>query len=298
MKMLFVLFMLPVLGASPSNLVGNPRFEEVEGTLPARWHAFVMPQDGAYARLDDREAHVGEYSLVLHTPEEYDREPVNNWSQNIIADVGGKEVVVRGYIKTRDVTEAALWIQCFSAYPRRLVKFATTSDEMPLYGDNDWTPVEMRVEVPERVNLLVLRCVIKGRGSAWFDDLSVTVAQEPPGVAEEEPMVSASDEGPMPPLPDAPLAPATQPRWNDAYESIDDPVVESYRMMVDTYWELWDENANLVEELFTLRRQMVEMREALAELEALAPVTPQEEPASPTPPLVPRRRVDAEEPPL
>lgn len=164
------------------NLLANPGFESRSADQPDRWDFFVQPKPGAVARLDNT-AHTGEFSVWLHTPTPYEKEPVNNWSQNIIADFGGQTLQVSGFIRVAEAKEAALWLQCWRKSPWGVLAAASTSIDMPVYGTAEWQEVSMEVEVPEGTSFVTLRCVLLGTGSAWFDDISVS-RLEP--VAEED----------------------------------------------------------------------------------------------------------------
>jgi len=161
------------------NLLANPGFEDIIVDRPARWDLFLLPQEGAAGRLDDG-AHGGKYAVMLHIPMPYDRDPINNWSQNLFGDFAGKTVCAAGYIKVAEATEAALWVQCWRKRPWTLLLAASTSTESPLYGSRDWERVEMSLDVPKDTDFLTFRCVLKGTGTAWFDDLELTVAEIKP----------------------------------------------------------------------------------------------------------------------
>ena len=181
------LLLLCCLGARADgdNLLANPGFEALTADQPARWDTYVQPKPGAVARLDDV-AHSGDYAVWLHTPTPYAKEPVNNWSQNIIADFGGETLRVAGFIRVVDAKEAALWLQCWRKKPWGVLAAASTSIDMPVYGTADWQEVSMEVEVPEGTDFVTLRCVLLGTGSAWFDDISVSRATKHVSGAIEE----------------------------------------------------------------------------------------------------------------
>ena len=160
----------------PLNHLGNSSFEDLIADRPARWESFVEPQDGAFARIDD-EAATGRYSAQLHIPRRYAVDPINNWSQNVVGDLGGKTVRLAGQIKVEAASEAALWIQCWRRRPWGVAEFATTSRDQPVYGSADWQAVEVEVDVPVGTDAITIRCVLKGTGTAWFDDLSLTVVE-------------------------------------------------------------------------------------------------------------------------
>ncbi len=166
---------LAVLAApGGENLLANPGFEELVVDRPARWDLFVLPQDGAFGRLDDT-AHAGKHAVMLHTPLPYKKDPMNNWSQNIIAGLGGQRLQISGYIRVEEATEAALWVQCWRKRPWGVLRAVSTSEDAAIYGTRDWERVEATLDVPPGTAFLMLRCVLKGVGTAWFDDIEVTV---------------------------------------------------------------------------------------------------------------------------
>lgn len=158
---------------SAENLVANPGFEDLAGDKPSRWDQFVQPMPGAVAELSDV-AHGGAYGVRLHIPNPYDKDPLNNWSQNIIGDFGGATLHISGFIRVEEAKEAALLIQLWRKKPWGVMGGAITSTDMPVYGTQDWQEVSMEVAVPEGVDFVTLRCILKGTGTAWFDDLSVS----------------------------------------------------------------------------------------------------------------------------
>lgn len=162
-----------VMPAGAQNLLANPGFEDLSADVPARWDHFVQPKPGAVAAVSDA-AHGGTYAVWLHTPTPYEKEPVNNWSQNILGGVGGDTVRVSGFIRVEDAKEAAIWLQMWRKRPWGVLGAETTSKDMPVYGTRDWQQVSMDVAVPEGTDFVTVRCVLLGTGSAWFDDLSVT----------------------------------------------------------------------------------------------------------------------------
>jgi hypothetical protein len=260
--------------AAAENLLANPGFEQVDGTMPARWNLFVMPMDGAVGRLDTASPLDGRYSAVLHIPEPYDKEPCNNWSQNIIADLDGKELRVRGSIRTREATEAAIWLQCYRKRPQKLLHLASTSTNEPIHGTNDWTPVDMRVTVPRGTDFVVLRCVLIGRGTAWFDSV----------VLEDD-----SDKGDVPdkdkPKPVASglvLSETERKALLEAHEAL----VEANRAMRETNKALSERVTRLQEELQSVRKQLDSVTDTLNG----TPTTPAA-PVVPVPPLVPHGHI-------
>lgn len=189
-------------------MIANGGFEQLQGERPVRWDIFIAPYPQASvspalptARIS-REAQAGEYCAVLETPLPYPNEPYNNWSQNIIGRYGGQRLRVSGWIKTENADGAAIWVQCWRRDPLRVAHVANTGDATPLYGTTDWQQVSLEFDVPDQTAFLTLRCVLKGGGKAWFDEVLLEPAPEP----EPEPGDIAKPEAPA--LPEPPVADA------------------------------------------------------------------------------------------
>lgn len=159
------------------NLLANPGFEELSGDQPARWAVFIEPMEGAFGRIDG-DAYSGKCAVMLHTPMPYARDPANNWSQNIIGAYGGMRLRASGYIKVRDAQEAALWVQCWRRQPLTVIASASSSTTQPVYGARDWEQVAFTLDVPRGTDFITVRCVLRGPGTAWFDDITLGVEKE------------------------------------------------------------------------------------------------------------------------
>lgn len=145
--------------------------------MPAQWNLFVMPDNGALGQ-SDAVAHDGGYAAMLHTPNRYAEDPLNNWSQVIYDDLVGKKVTLTAHIRTENVQEASVWIQCFRKQPLRLLAKVSSQDDYSLNGTNGWTRVEISLVPPDGTDFLVVRCMIAGQGKVWFDSLSLAEAIE------------------------------------------------------------------------------------------------------------------------
>ncbi len=279
--------------SAPENLLGNPGFEALLVDAPARWESFVAPQEGAFARLDNH-AFTGAYSVMLHTPRPYAKEPCNNWSQNVIGEFGEKKLALSGYLKTKDVTEAAVWVQCWRKAPWGVLHVANSNRDMPVYGTRDWTRVDMTFDVPKGTDFLTVRCVIKGTGTAWFDDLSLIETGEakasPPPEAMPPMGGPASSAGNTPSAPSStPVSPADQGKLM----AVEDEVTRLRKANValaEALDRIQASNQHLMQELTSMRRQLKHLQEtagggsAPAAAPSAAPPSPKEATA---PPLVP-----------
>ena len=176
---------LAVCIAAATNLLSNPGFERRSGDLPSAWHRFVEAQPGAIGRLDE-EAHGGDFAALLHTPLPYAKEPINNWSQNVYAELAGKECEARAFIRTVDAGQAALWVQCWRKGARLPHATFTSHEEHPVQGSRPWGEVAFQFTVPPGTDFVTLRCVLIGTGSAWFDDVYLAEAAGEDEQDEEE----------------------------------------------------------------------------------------------------------------
>lgn len=183
--------------AQDAGLLQNGGFEQLGGERPARWDIFVAPfpvqAKGAAPSPDEvptarvsREPHEGSYCVVLHSPEAYPLEPYNNWSQNILGKHSGKKLKLSGWLKTENAEGAALWAQCWQREPLHVAYVANTGESSPVYGTSDWQEVSIEFEVPSATDFLTVRCVLRGAGKAWFDDVRLEEVKETPTPSPEE----------------------------------------------------------------------------------------------------------------
>ena len=172
------------ISAGAENLLSNPGFDrlKLDGT-PAHWDLFIMPDNKAIGRADSI-THDGYYSAMLHTPTPYSKDPINNWSQIVFDNLIGVPLKLSGSIRTENVGEAALWIQCFSKKRSRILATSSSTKGFMISGTQGWTSVSTQITPPSQTDFIVVRCIIKGQGQAWFDSLSLSMVEpealEPP----------------------------------------------------------------------------------------------------------------------
>lgn len=285
------LLVLAVEGPEAVNLLSNSGFETAVADRPARWDVYLMPQDGAFARLD-AVGHTGRYAAMIHVPLPYAEDPFNNWSQNVLGPVAGKSFRLSGYIKAQDAQDVALWVQCWRKQPLALLDTASTAQACPVYGTMDWTLVESLVDVPDGTDFLTVRCVMKGPGTAWFDDVALFPADDPPSTAAApdaaSPTAAVEPEPiPAPPVvqPAASAAPSI-PRKAESEDS--NQLRESNRVLRRTLDEMRQQNDALLQEVMRLRKELEEVRERVES--AAGQPAPEPTPAPPKPfvsPIVP-----------
>ena len=257
--------LLIVLGAAGENLLRNPGFEEPEGAQPASWHVFVEAREGAYAQLDTQNACEGKTCVVLHNPDTYAKDPCNNWSQNILENSGGKKLVLGCKIKTENAGGAALWLQCWRKDPWGVTLAASTSERFPVAGTKDWTAVALKTTVPQDTDFMVVRCVLKGAGTAWFDDVRLV---------EDD---SAKD------------APPSKDRMPEDPKTAFRSLAQDAARLTDTLKSLRESHETLTQELARMRAELEALRNQ-AKSSSTPPalkVSPAATPVRRVPPLVP-----------
>ncbi|HOJ32124.1 MAG TPA: hypothetical protein PKY35_14150 [Candidatus Hydrogenedentes bacterium] len=270
-----------------NNLLANPGFEEVSDESPAGWRVFVMPMDGAEGRLDPDTAFEGHYAAFLHNPKPYPKEPANNWSQHVLGDLADKELQLSGYIKTLNATEAAIWAQCCTKNPFQVLNAASTASKTPIRGTQDWTRVELRFKPPAKTEFITVRCVLKGEGKAWFDNICLADVKNLP--KDMEPTRNPTEET-KENDPSKGAENTTQPRT----ESLTAPPPKtnttpqpSQNNMLDEIREL---NLQLRDEINALREQIQLLEKQITETtrdKTTVPPTKNQQPTPPVPPLVP-----------
>jgi hypothetical protein len=281
--------------ADPGNLLFNPGYEEAVNGSPVRWELYVMPKAGAEGRLVEETAYEGAHAVMLHITEPYKEDPANNWSQYVPGDYAGLKLRISGYIKAQDATSAALWLQCCQQSPFKTLYVASTMDVAPIYGTRDWTRVTMDAEAPEGTDFLVLRCVLRGRGTAWFDNLQLTQVSPPADLETTKDTQSAAPAVKEPDIKDPAFieVPVMEPRsFQSAPEAPPSgaALVEQQRGSIDEVAEQVD---RLVDQLDAIQKRIDElsrlMRDRSKEDELEAPVAPVPPVQPVVPPLVPHR---------
>ena len=290
MRRVAAILLLLTARAGAGNLLINPGFEEHEEDMPTGWHVYVEPQDGSAGMTDASCPLEGRSCVMLRNATAYRREPANNWSQNILQDLSGKTLVVSGSIKTDQATGAMFWLQCFRKKPWEVLLQRSSDDVKAMTGTHDWTPVEMPVTVPEGTDFVVLRCVLKGTGTAWFDQLSVeeenSLPPEPP-VVEKPLRIPVAPTAPV--MPKAPEIPGLEanPKGLASREDL----LAAQDAIRQANEALRESNQAVADQLQAMREQLQALREQIRNTEVgESEADRKKEDAAirpPVPPLVP-----------
>ncbi len=264
-RLVLLLLVCICLNAHAENLLANPGFEKLNATIPENWDLFVMPYDGvrtlqnpagkvaansiARGKVTDKTSHEGRYSVFLETLQPYKRDPLNNWSQCIVAELAGKELTLRAAIKTENASEAAIWLQAWDKQSWGALSAVSTSREYPMYGTKDWTVVEAKMKVPVGTDFIVCRCILRGTGKAWFDDVIVDDGENLAPIGEVALDDENKDDGKK-----VKDALGSHDRVTDSLLKSQEAMIETNRMLRETNEMLADQ----IRELMKERRVMLE----------------------------------------
>ena len=278
---------LAALAGEEPNLLMNPGFETVDASQPSDWSLYVKPKPGAEGRVDDQVFSEGSHAIMLRTEEAYSEDPMNNWSQNILRNLSGETLAVGGLIKTEGATGADIWLQCWRRNPWGVLYVAHTSDTHPISGTTEWTPVAMKAVIPKDTDFITVRCVLKGKGTAWFDDLRVTDTTVSANAGKDD---KATPDGSAQVRENLPPAPREEAK--DAKTDI----LREAESLADTVRSLKESNETLLKELGEVRDELKDVRDKLEKAQrASATQNPKQaappkkpKPVRRVPPLVPR----------
>jgi hypothetical protein len=265
--------------AEEVNYLLNPGFEQLADGLPVGWMKYVKPAEGAEAGVSS-DAFAGDHCVFLRTAQPYPgRDPINNWSQTVAFGLAGKRLELSGRIRGDSVREVALWLQCIRSPRTSVVAFATTSSERPILGSTNWKQVAVELDVPEETSYLVVRCIMKGSGAAWFDDLALRQVAEPDGEEgqkkeNEAPDAPAEKKAPVDvdalseqeeETPEAPAEPEPAQEKPQPEEGLSEEallaIIESQRVLLESHRELQESNEALMQEVNRLRERLEGMSE-------------------------------------
>ncbi|MCX8064768.1 MAG: hypothetical protein N3G21_06300 [Candidatus Hydrogenedentes bacterium] len=165
-----VLLLTRGIFADTQNLVTNGGFENVRENQPLHWNLYLEPNEGSYGGIDRNVFNDGSQSVFISHIRHYKVEPLNNWNQRISTSENLRKLLLSGYIKTKEATKAYFLLQFWNKNGR-IVNSVKTEE---VTGTNDWVNVTKECKVPEGTNFIMLRCVLEGVGTVWFDNVTLS----------------------------------------------------------------------------------------------------------------------------
>jgi len=156
-------------------------FEYGNGRLPAAW--YTNSGKGYTVTLDSKVHHQGQYALRMQDSEAKDGQ-FGVATLRIPAQYKGKSITLKGFVKTEGVSEkgsAAIWLR--EDGPGGSVAFKNTQDQQ-VRGTTDWQQFSITLPLEEQAEAILFGGLLAGTGTAWFDDLELTIDGKPlPAVA-------------------------------------------------------------------------------------------------------------------
>ena len=158
------------------NYLANGGFEELDGKgIPTHWFRAWLPDLATDLKMETDKtcAHTGTTSVKISCAGL--KEMVcNNWAQEIHDFPKSVRLHLTGWIKTQDVKkdDVVICIQCWDK-DNQMIGFGTTQQKYIFEGTMDWTRVQTDAFVPEDTKIICVRIVLAGKGTVWFDDISL-----------------------------------------------------------------------------------------------------------------------------
>jgi putative CocE/NonD family hydrolase len=176
---------------------------QVPDSLPAGWRRFTTLTNRSISIELDRELkHGGLISLRIRSANAAAGEFGGVAQRILAADFRGQRVRFTGFVRVDDVSEGAgLYMRVDGAAE------ATPFDDMQdrqLTGTADWQRLEIVLDVPVDAGLIDLGVLLRGRGTAWADDLDLSVVDG--SVPTTGRVIPYQTEVPIP-LPELPRSP-------------------------------------------------------------------------------------------
>ena len=145
----------------------NFGFELVDGVHPKGWEGW----NNATLATVTEDKRAGVRSL------RFDRE-AGGFTKLDAKPYAGKRVTLRGWMKTANSTESALWLRADGADGERLA--FSNMEGRRISGTTPWTRQDVSIDVPAGAATLVVGALQLGAGMSWFDELSLETSEIKP----------------------------------------------------------------------------------------------------------------------
>lgn len=167
--------------ASAQQPAANLSFEEPDSAAPHQPAAWFVHHGDRWMGRDSSIAQSGRFSLQSSTPAAGGSPNVAG--QEIALDgLRGREVVLRGWIRTQDVRDgfAGLWLRVdgpvqADGIPQQLA--LENMQERAIRGTTEWARHEVSAFVDEDATALHIGALHVGAGVAWFDGLELGLVE-------------------------------------------------------------------------------------------------------------------------
>ncbi len=142
----------------------------VEARRPSRWGGGPK---GYEVQLDNEVKLSGSASVSLTRTSKTDKPKFGTIVQAFSAEAyAGERIRFSGFIKSRDVESAGLWLRVDSE-KRGTVGFDNMQTRR-ITGTNNWYKYEIVLDVDDDASMITFGALLSGPGKIWIDDLTLT----------------------------------------------------------------------------------------------------------------------------
>lgn len=176
-------------GTESYSTVYNLDFEyNKHESIPARW-LVSNPHTGYDAFTDFRQKQHGKSSLQLMPVGATNARSWGFFGQSLPVElVTGKQIELTGWIQTKEVQSGFANLYIYNKDNSEVQGFMLDDpDGIAVRNTTDWTRVSIKREIGDSVEYVTIGGVLKGCGTAWFDNLELTID----GVKFQDSFISA-----------------------------------------------------------------------------------------------------------
>ncbi|WP_234734952.1 S41 family peptidase [Tellurirhabdus bombi] len=155
----------------------NLNFERLDSQTgkPADWHK--SGSDGFSTTLDSTVKHGGKYAYRVQSPAKMQKGHFSAPTFLVPAKYAGKEIELKGYVKTENVTDgwAGLWLRIDG--DDRALEF-DNMEKRGITGSTDWKQYSIKLKLPDEAKKIVFGGILAANGTMWIDDLTLMIDGE------------------------------------------------------------------------------------------------------------------------
>lgn len=145
----------------------------------ASYHSWYFGAEGYETLIDSSTFRSGTSSLRTKQKYEVDDIMYQGLASHLIPEklVAGKEVEISSWIKA-EKANAKAGIRLFGYADNWELITRVYKDTVEIKGNIEWTKITLKAKVHQDVKQVMFQLKFKGEGTAWFDDVTVTVNGE------------------------------------------------------------------------------------------------------------------------
>lgn len=170
----FLLCCFIPLAYSQSPTPPNLGFEiqSADKDLPDGWRRWGP--DGYSLQRTQENAHAGKWCMRIKAEEDMPKNAFGSVVFTFPAPSKGKKVLLRGYMKTEEVSLGFAGLVLRIDGPGGTLAF-NNMQERQIHGSQDWKAYEIELPFPEGAEKINVAGLLTGKGQAWFDGFELFV---------------------------------------------------------------------------------------------------------------------------